>query len=148
MVSEASMGKPIQMDLSSERLNAGTAVLRIGGEVDLYTTPQVKDEIYALIDSGVRRLVVDLSKTDYLDSTALGALVGALKRLNERDGDLRLVNPQPRIRKLLDITRLARVFEGGRLVALSLENTIETTHIQIGESQVAVKTTGDNQEFA
>jgi anti-sigma B factor antagonist len=115
------MGKPVNVDVSSERLGGHTAVLRIGGEVDLYTTPQVKEEVLALIDGGVRRLVVDLSNTAYLDSTALGALVGALKRLREHDGDLRLANPQPRIRKLLEITRLAKVFEVRDSVAQALE---------------------------
>lgn len=108
------------MELSADRLDGRTAVLRIGGEVDLYTAPQVKEEIVALIGGGVRRLVVDLSATQYLDSTALGALVGALKRLREQDGDLRLVNPQPRIRKLLEITRLVKVFEIRDSVAQAL----------------------------
>ena len=115
------MSKPVEMDISSERLGGYTAVLRIGGEVDLYTTPQVKEEILALIDSGVRHLVVDLSSAEHLDSTALGALVGALKRLREREGDLRIVNPQPRIRKLLEITRLMKVFEVRESVAQALE---------------------------
>ncbi|HUT75120.1 MAG TPA: STAS domain-containing protein [Armatimonadota bacterium] len=115
------MGNPVGMELSSRRLGATTAVLTIGGEVDLYTTPQVKEEIVGLIDAGVRRLVVDLSAAEYLDSTALGTLVGALKRLREHDGELRLANPAPRIRKLLEITRLLKVFEVRDSVAQALE---------------------------
>ncbi len=115
------MARPLEMELSSRKLDGDTAVLRIGGEVDLYTAPQVKEEILALIEAGVRRLVVDLSDTEYLDSTALGALVGALKRLREREGDLRLVNPRPRIQKLLEVTRLSKVFEVRSSVAQALE---------------------------
>jgi len=115
------MTTPAGLELSSERLDERTAVLRIGGEVDLYTAPQVKEKILGLVDAGVRRLVVDLSHTEYLDSTALGVLVGALKRLREQDGDLRLVGPRPRIRKLLEITRLLKVFEVRDSVASAVE---------------------------
>ncbi|UCH34990.1 MAG: STAS domain-containing protein [Armatimonadota bacterium] len=105
------MDRQTDVDLSSRRLGERTAVLCIGGEVDLYNTPQLKEQIQSLIEGGVRHLLVDLSDTQYLDSTALGALIGALKRLRERDGDLRLACPPPRIRKLLEITRLMKVFE-------------------------------------
>ena len=105
------MGKHTDVELSSRQMDEQTAVLSIGGEVDLYNTPQLKEQILDLIDSGVRRLVVDLSDTQYLDSTALGVLIGGLKRLRERQGELRLASPQPRIRKLLEITRLHNVFD-------------------------------------
>jgi len=98
-------------ELSSQQVDGQTAVLRIGGEVDLYNTPQLKEQILGLIETGVRHLVVDLSDAEYLDSTALGALIGGLKRLRERQGDLRLAAPRPRIRKVLEITRLLNVFE-------------------------------------
>jgi anti-sigma B factor antagonist len=116
------MEKNTDVEMSSQRLGAQTAVLRIGGEVDLYNTPQLKEEILALIESGVRRLVVDLAETQYLDSTALGALIGGLKRLRERDGELRLAGPRPRIRKLLEITRLLKVFEVCDSVPQALED--------------------------
>jgi len=115
------MEKRTEVELSSRRVDGQTAVLCIGGEVDLYNTPQLKEEILGLIEGGVRRLVVDLSDTQYLDSTALGVLIGGLKRLRERDGELRLAGPPPRIRKLLEITRLLKVFEVCDSVPQALE---------------------------
>jgi len=105
------MDKRADAEMSSRQVDERTAVLHIGGEVDLYNTPQLKEEIVNLIDGGVRRLVVDLSDARYLDSTALGVLIGGLKRLRERNGELRLASPQPRILKVLEITRLLKVFE-------------------------------------
>ena len=105
------MDKRAEAEVSSRQVDERTAVLHIGGEVDLYNTPQLKEEIVNLIDGGVRRLVVDLSDARYLDSTALGVLIGGLKRLRERNGELRLASPQPRILKVLEITRLLKVFE-------------------------------------
>lgn len=105
------MDKRADAEVSSRQVDERTAVLHIGGEVDLYNTPQLKEEIVNLIDGGVRRLVVDLSDARYLDSTALGVLIGGLKRLRERNGELRLASPQPRILKVLEITRLLKVFQ-------------------------------------
>jgi anti-sigma B factor antagonist len=105
------MNKHSGVDLDSERLGADIAVLRIAGEVDLYNAPQLKEEMLALIDGGVRHLIVDLSQTQLLDSTGLGALIGGLKRLRERDGDLCLMSPRPRIRRDLEKTRLVKVFD-------------------------------------
>jgi len=105
------MNKHTGVDLDSERLGGQVAVLRIAGEVDLYNAPQLKEEMLALIESGVRHLIVDLSETQLLDSTGLGALIGGLKRLRERDGDLCLLNPRPRILRDLEKTRLVKVFD-------------------------------------
>lgn len=86
------------------------AVVGFSGEIDVYTTPQAKEVILDLLERGYYHLVVNLQHTDYLDSTALGMLVGTLKRARERNGDLRLVAPPPRVRRLLEITRLVQVF--------------------------------------
>jgi len=63
-----------------------------------------------LLTKGYHYIIVDLQHTDYLDSTALGMLVGTLKRVREKGGDLRLLAPSARIRRLLEITRLTLVF--------------------------------------
>ena len=54
--------------------------------------------------------MTDLSRTEFLDSTGLGALVGALKRLRAKDGEMRLVCPEGHVRKVFTITSLDRVF--------------------------------------
>jgi anti-sigma B factor antagonist len=51
-------------------------------------------------------VVVDLTATDFLDSTGLGALVAGFKRLRAHDGDMRLVCSTARIRKVFELTRL------------------------------------------
>ncbi len=88
-----------------------TAVIEVSGEADLYTTPKLKETVVELIERGFTRLVVNLVNVDYLDSTALGVLVGSYKRVRERGGSLALVGPQPRIRKVFEITRLVKVFD-------------------------------------
>jgi anti-sigma B factor antagonist len=85
-------------------------VLDIVGEVDLYTAPALRDRIASLIDGGVRRLVVNLEEVGFLDSSGLGVLIGALRRLKEHDGALRLVCNEGSTLKVLTVTGLDKVF--------------------------------------
>ena len=96
--------------MSTDELDAGTAVVALTGEIDLYTAPELKQELVRLIDTGVRALVVDLSTTTFLDSTTLGVLISGVKRLRPVRGRLELVVVDPAIRKVFEITGLDRVF--------------------------------------
>lgn len=88
-----------------------TCILAVEGEVDVYTSPQLKQEIVARADGGVRHLIINLSKVEYLDSTALGVLIGGLKRLREVEGNLTLVGPGMRILRIFEITGLDKIFD-------------------------------------
>ncbi len=97
-----------ELGLSTEETNDGP-VLHVRGEVDVYTSPSLRDELYRLIDAGATRVVLDLQELDFIDSSGLGVLVGALKRVREQSGDLELRHVQPGTRKILDITGLTQV---------------------------------------
>lgn len=104
------MGNTVNLQVHTRCVDTQTAVVEFEGEMDVYTTPQAKEAMLDLLDKGYHHLVVNLQRAEYLDSTALGMLVGTLKRVREQGGDLRLVAPPPRIRRLLEITRLVNVF--------------------------------------
>jgi anti-sigma B factor antagonist len=97
-------------DVTSD--GAGTTTLAVGGEIDVATSPVLRRELHALIDDGEGTLVVDFSATSFIDSSGLGVLVGALKRLRETDrGDtLELAGLHDSVRKVFDITGLTDVF--------------------------------------
>ena len=88
----------------------GWAVVAISGQVDLATAPALKERMLELVTGGHDHLVCDLTSTEFLDSTALGALVSVLKRLKTKGGEMRLVCTSPPILKVFDITGLDRVF--------------------------------------
>ncbi len=97
--------------LHIESITAGDcAVLRIAGEIDVYTAPELRQQVIHLIDSGTRHIVADLRGVDFLDSTGLGVLVGSLRRLRLREGSLKLVTNGGRILQLLMITGLTNAF--------------------------------------
>ncbi|HWG00809.1 MAG TPA: STAS domain-containing protein [Trebonia sp.] len=97
-------------NLETAAAGADGAVLRVSGEVDVYTAPQLRDRVVKLVDDGVRHVIIDLQEVTFLDSTGLGALVGSLKRLREHDGSLKLVTTAGRITQLLRLTQLDKAF--------------------------------------
>lgn len=99
------------MDLDLNVRNKGDhAVLEVGGEIDVYTAPRLREKLIELVDGGVRNLVIDLERVDFLDSTGLGVLVGGLKRMRSNEGTVQLVCTQEKILKIFRITGLTKVF--------------------------------------
>ena len=92
------------------------AVLRVTGEVDVYTAPMLRDQIRELAAKGAVHLIADLGGVDFLDSTGLGALVGGLKRLREAGGSLALAISTPRILRVFQITGLTKALAAERSV--------------------------------
>lgn len=85
-------------------------VLAVGGEIDVYSAPELREKLLELSHADHTTAVVDLSDVSFVDSTGLGVLVSGLKRFREAGGDLRLVVTQPQILKVLEITGLSTVF--------------------------------------
>ncbi len=88
----------------------GIEVIDIRGEIDMYTAPRLRELLIDLVSKGSYQLVVNLDKVGFLDSTGLGVLVGALRRVRAHDGSLDLVCTQQRILKIFRITGLTEVF--------------------------------------
>ena len=99
------------MDLSLDtREQGGCTVIEVGGEIDVYTAPKLRECIVDLVNRGNYHLVVDMEDVEFLDSTGLGVLVGGLKRVRAHDGSLRRVCTQERLLTIFRITGLTKVF--------------------------------------
>lgn len=99
------------MDLSlSTRETAGGLVVDVSGEIDVYTSPKLRERLVALVTEGANRLVVNLDDVEFIDSTGLGVLVGVLKRIRARDGSMSLVCSQDALLRVFRITGLEKVF--------------------------------------
>jgi anti-sigma B factor antagonist len=93
-----------------ERVDRGRPVVSVTGEIDVATAPQLRECLHRVIVRGQATVVLDLLGVTFLDSTALGVLVGALKRCRELGGELHVVVSDPRIRKIFEITGLNKIF--------------------------------------
>lgn len=110
------------MDLTvSTREQAGRTIVEVGGEIDVYSAPTLRDRLNGLVADGQYHLVVDMRRVDFLDSTGLGVLVGGLKRVRSHDGSLVLVCTQDRVLKVFRITGLTKVFAIHDSVEAALE---------------------------
>jgi anti-sigma B factor antagonist len=99
------------VDLSlSTRSEGDRTVVEVGGEIDVYTAPRLREQLVDLVADGKYHLIVDMERVDFLDSTGLGVLVGGLKRVRSHDGELVLVCTKSRILKVFEITGLTKVF--------------------------------------
>ena len=99
------------MDLSLQTREVDDrTIVAVGGEIDVYTAPKLRDKITELVGEGHHDLVIDMEGVDFLDSTGLGVLVGGLKKVRAHDGSLQLVCNQDRLLKIFRITGLAKVF--------------------------------------
>jgi anti-anti-sigma factor len=90
-------------DVIIEKVNLTRATLK---EADEFKQTLAED-----IESGKKKIVVDLSDCEFIDSTFLGSLVVSLKKITSLGGDLRLVGFQPAVHSMFELTRMYRVFE-------------------------------------
>jgi len=100
----------LEFVISSRWLANGTFVVAAGGEVDLYTAPELERALAGPLMEGTTQLVVDLSEATFVDSTALHVLLRAARQLDREAGELIVVVPDPNVRKVFEITGVDRFF--------------------------------------
>ena len=99
------------MQLDVHRYARDTCVvLAVLGDLDLAGAPRLRQSVVSETATGIRHLVLDLTAVDFIDSTGLGVVVGALRRLRAHDAELSVVCPEQRIRRVFEMCDLDRVF--------------------------------------
>lgn len=94
------------MSLSIVVEEMGTPTIRLTGRLDTHTAPDLDAELARLLaGDAVPRLVFDLSQLEYLSSAGIRCFVRARKAVEPKGGKVALVNPQPAVRKVLDIVK-------------------------------------------
>jgi anti-sigma B factor antagonist len=97
--------------LLSVRPGRGCTVLEVRGELDLATSPQLREGLQRLVDAGDRQVVVDLAGVGFMDSSGLGALVVMFKALRAVGGRLCLAGVQPAVQSVLTVTSVDRAID-------------------------------------
>src|SRR5690348_9391679 len=103
-------GEEMELTLNVYSDTPGFTVIEVGGEIDVYTAPKLREKLITLVEEGSYQLIVDMEGVEFLDSTGLGVLVGGLKRVRAHDGWIDLVCTQSRILRIFKITGLNKVF--------------------------------------
>jgi anti-sigma B factor antagonist len=100
----------LEFSIEDRRLDGDTHVIAVTGEVDLFTAPEFKERVMAPIAADVGRVVVDLTGATFIDSSSLGVLIGAHRRLRGRGGRLMVACDVSAILKTFRVTGLDGVF--------------------------------------
>ena len=96
----------IEFAVWEEQVDTKTRVVAVRGEIDLFTAPEFKQRVNAAIEAGVELVVVDLNEASFIDSSSLGILISAHKRLRMRGDSLVIACGVPAIINTFTITGL------------------------------------------
>jgi anti-sigma B factor antagonist len=100
------MGLTIEQSQSSDG-----SLIRVVGEVDLYSSPELRKAILKAVPSAKGVLAIDLEGVTYIDSSGVATLVEGLRSAREHDTGFTLVSPSAAVMQVLELARLDSVFE-------------------------------------
>ena len=118
----------LEFHIDDRSLDDGTPVVAVAGEIDLFTAPEFRQRISAPIDAGRSTVIVDLTETTFIDSSSLGVLIGAHRRLEQRGGSLVVVCDNEAIVRTFRITGLDGVFT----LVRSLDDALDGDAVSTG----------------
>lgn len=87
------------------------ALITLKGEFNLYSSHHLKEMIQKIIDSEYTNILIDASLTSYIDSSALGVILGTHAKLKKQDGFISFLNPSRQVMYVLELTKLAAIFK-------------------------------------
>lgn len=97
--------------ITREVESVGVVILDIKGEIDLYNAPEIKDTIKNQIDSGKKKIIINLKEVSYIDSSGIGALISSLSNLKKVGGGLKILHVYDSVKKVFELTKLTSFFE-------------------------------------
>lgn len=99
------------IDLKSEFTAPGEATIHVGGEIDMNTSPKLRDLLKSATKQKMKKIVVDLSNVNYMDSSGIATLVECLQDISAVKGELTLKSMKPQVKAVFEIAHLTEVFQ-------------------------------------
>ena len=100
-----------EFHLREEDLDRRTHVITVSGEIHVSTAPEFQRRLDAAISRGKTAVVLDLSGTEFIDSTGLSVILNGLRRVTRQRGRMAIVCTNPTVLRLFEITRLDSTFD-------------------------------------
>ncbi len=99
----------MNISVKTEKIDDIT-LIEIDGEVDTYTSSKIKQDILQVVEQ-TPKIIISMEKVKFIDSTGLGILIGVLKKVKEKEGEMIIVSPNSYINQIFEITGLFKVFK-------------------------------------
>ena len=93
-------------DFATRTTESGAVVVQPTGRLNMTASPALRKQLTDIVEGGQSRIVVDLSTTEFIDSSGLGALIASLKTAREAGGDLRIAAPTQQVCTVLELSNL------------------------------------------
>lgn len=94
-----------------QTVQSGITVLSVSGNLDSLTVPEIRPEIEKIVETGTRKVALELSGLEVIDSSGIGAIVSLFKRVRGLGGDVKIVGVQGQPREILRLLGLERAFD-------------------------------------
>lgn len=109
------------MDISIEELENNTSVIKLVGDIDVYSSTDVKDAINSQIDFGAKRIIIDMENVYYIDSSGIGVFVFEMGHFKKVNGKIGIVKITENVRKVFELTKIISFFPIFNTVSEALE---------------------------
>lgn len=94
------------MEISVKELDNNTVIIKLFGDIDIYTSSDLKDAMISQVDFGAKRIIIDMEDVHYIDSSGIGVFIsvlGTFKKVNGKIGLIKITEP---VKKVLELTKL------------------------------------------
>jgi anti-sigma B factor antagonist len=98
------------MDINT-RIDGNVAIIDLSGRLDLASANQLKDASRKYFQKDNCKLILNMDKVDFINSSGLGALVSILKEVRNHKGEMKISNLAEYVREIFDITQLSSIFD-------------------------------------
>ena len=99
------------MKITIKKSDADAACLEIQGDLDFHSSPDLRKELTKLIDRQAPKVLIDLKKVGYIDSSGLATFVELFQKMKQYSGKLALFNLAPSVRSVFEIAKLDTIFK-------------------------------------
>lgn len=97
-------------EIQTKKLQNGITFIAVRGFLDAHTFEEMERTINDLFEQRAHKLVVDLSKLDYISSAGAGVFIGAIGTAQENEGNIILMKPSPNVKEVFDLLGLSQIF--------------------------------------
>lgn len=99
----------MDLKINTQDAPGNVIILTPLGDVDIYTSPELKKKISNLIEHNSRRILIDLSHLEYIDSIGIGVIKSSLSKIHSCNGEIRLLSPTALVKRILELTNIDRI---------------------------------------